>query len=104
MQPESVVENLNVLKDFQPCFCACFIAMMVHQLGLQRLKETLCGSVVPAVALATHGADDAILPQQLLIIVTCILAAAVGVGDQPPARMTVGNSHLHSLDDQVPGA
>ena len=33
----------------------------------------------------------------------CILAAAVGVDDQPPAGTAVGDGHLKGLNDQFPG-
>lgn len=55
--------------------------MPPDQLGLDRLEERLDGGIVITIALAAHRYLEAVLAQNLLVIVRTILAAAVCVVD-----------------------
>ncbi len=82
MSPLTVVEQLNVLRDFPLGLLPRGIPPMMHQLILQRPPETLHRRIVIAVALPTHGRGHAELPQLRLIVLSTILGPTVGVVDQ----------------------
>src|SRR5688500_13473176 len=54
-----VVEHFDVLEDRRPGLLPRLVALVVHQLGLERAPEALHRRVVPAVAPAAHAALDA---------------------------------------------
>ena len=62
-----IIEHLDVFKDILPRLFTGRITPMVHQLTLERSEETFDAGVVPAVALATHTGDEAVLVKYPLI-------------------------------------
>lgn len=91
MSPLTVVEQLDVLRDFSLCLLPRGILPMVHDLIFQRLTETLHWRVVIAISLWTHRRAYVELPQLLLIVLRTIWGphgrsdgASLGVGASSP--------------------
>src|SRR5262249_16007435 len=61
----------------------------VDQLALDRREERLRDRVVPALALASHRQHDVMLGGQRREVARGVLAAAVGVEDQPGGRLAL---------------
>ncbi len=76
-----VIPDLDVFEYLLTGHLARGEAAPVHQLLLQRSKETLHRRIVPAVAPAAHAARDPGLAQNGLVIAAGILAASVTVAD-----------------------
>src|SRR5512133_2415422 len=79
MQTPAVVERLDVVEEVGLRRGLRTVAGAMHPFILQAVEEALCRRVVPAVALAAHRADHAVLLQARLKGVARILTAAVGV-------------------------
>ena len=77
MQPPAIVEDLDVFENAPLGFPARVIFLPVDQLGFERVKETLCHRVVPAIAFSAHRADRLGILEQSLVVVTRVLAPAV---------------------------
>ena len=89
-----IVETIDVFED-------CHLGVSAHlprpspdQLSLDRLEERLDGGVVIAVALAAHRYMEAVLTQELLIIVGAISAAAIRMMDAALGRLAERHGHL----------
>ena len=82
MQALSIIETHNVEKDISSGALSGLIVLMVNALALQRAKEALHRCIVIAVAPATHADLDPLSKQKLLISVSGILAAAIGIMQQ----------------------
>lgn len=88
----------------------------MDQLLLERAEEALNAGIVPAIAFATHRREDAVLFQQGLVgPLAYLLAAPVGVMDQPGLglapvnrhhqrtnRQRLGHGSVHAPADDVP--
>src|SRR5829696_5780812 len=79
MQAAAIVPALQELKYVSPGFIACQVVALLDELALQRSVEALHRRIVPAIALAAHRADDAMLLQSLAILVRGELHAAIRV-------------------------
>ena len=77
MQPYAVVEAYDVVSYVRYCFTVAGIVLLPDTLHFQVQKETLHNGVVPAVAFATHAANQAVFFQQRLMLATCLLRAPV---------------------------
>jgi hypothetical protein len=90
MQAVSIVETFDILEDVSPSVAARVVIAFCDEFAFQRRKEALHRRVVPAVALAAHRTDHAVLLQPVAVAVGRILHAAIGVLDGtrrgPPAR------------------
>jgi hypothetical protein len=56
MNPQAVVENLNIFKDALPCLSTGIIILMEDHLSFKGTERALYGCIVPAVSLAAHTA------------------------------------------------
>src|SRR5262245_14958782 len=81
--PLEVVVTLDVLEDAATGLPAGVVVLVVDQLLLQRGEKTLHRRVVPALPLAAHAALDLVLVQHRLVVRAGVLAATVGVRQQP---------------------
>ena len=68
MQPYAVVEAYDVVSYVRYRFTVA---------GIVLLPDTLHNGVIPAVAFATHAANQAVFLQQRLMLATCVLRAPV---------------------------
>ena len=58
------------------------------------------GSVIPAVSIAAQAADEAMFSQQGLVLVSCVLTAAVGMDDQSSGWAARLDRHAQGITDQ----
>src|SRR5271156_3839416 len=75
----------------------------MHTLILQAVEETLAGGVIPAIALAAHRREHAVVSELFLKVVAAILAAAIRVMNQPWLRTTPEPRHAQGIDHQILG-
>jgi len=68
--------------------------MVEDPLPLQGAEEALHRGVVPAVALAAHATHQPVLCQELLVVATGILGAAIRVMKQSLGRPSLLQGHL----------
>src|ERR1035437_8799724 len=66
------------------------------EFSLHRPEEALGDSVVPAIALAAHAADDALGVELLPVVGGCVLAATVGVVQQLTVNVATAQRHRQS--------
>jgi hypothetical protein len=78
----AIVENLDVLEDGGPQLEAGSPATLVDELGLDSCEEALGYGVVPTVALAAHADVDTQVGEGTSVLLTRVLATAVGVVKQ----------------------
>lgn len=78
----AVIEDFDVFRDCQFRVSPRRILLMVDQFILQATPEAFHGRVIVAVTLARHGCLHAELREQLAVVVSTILAAAVRVENQ----------------------
>ncbi len=81
-----VIEAVDVSEDGRFSLSAGFPGAAPDQFGLDRFAEALDSSVIVAIALAAHRRVEAMLAQNLLIVVRTVLAAAIAVEDAAPRR------------------
>jgi hypothetical protein len=86
VQPGGVVEVDDVVGDVVDRFGMIGVIALPDALHLQVQKEAFHDRVVPAVALATHAADQPMIHQQLAMKLAGILAAAVAGTYRPATR------------------
>src|SRR3990172_8746190 len=80
----AVVEPLDVVEHVSRSRLPGGVPGAMHPLVLQAVEEALGGRVIPAVALAAHGTDHAVAGELLLEGLAGVLAAPIGVVQQPP--------------------
>ena len=56
-----VIENSNIIKQTGSGRCTGFVAYVVDQLRLQRVKKTFLNRIVIAIALSAHAANHSML-------------------------------------------
>ena len=100
MAPNGVVEAVDVAGNVACRVGAGEEGGSPDQLGFQRLEERLDHGVVVTVALARHRDADAVAAQLGLVIDRAVLAAAIGMVDQPLGRTPHGESGLQGSDRQ----
>lgn len=83
-------ERINAIGPFE---------MVV--LGFQGAEEAFNRRVVEAVALAAHAADQAVAGQQRLMQCAGVLAAPVGVNNQPRCRLALHDGQLQRRAHQL---
>ena len=71
-----IVEAVDVVEDRHLSMSACVPCVPPEQLGLDGFEERFNSGVVIAIALSTHGYFEAVLAQDLLIVVRTILTTA----------------------------
>lgn len=81
MPPLSVVVGLNVFEHINLRVFPRGITGSLSLFDLQEVKEAFHRRVVVAVPLAAHAAEEAVLGQQLLVVVRGLLATPIRVDD-----------------------
>ncbi len=82
MAPLAVIKALDVFLYCCPGIGPCRVALMMHQLVFQTAPEALHRRIVITVSPARHGGQHAELLNKFLIVVSAVLAAAVGMMNQ----------------------
>lgn len=103
MPPLSVVIGLDVFEHISLRVFPRGITGSLSLFDLQGVKEAFHRRVVVAVPLAAHAAKEAVLGQQLLVVVRGLLATPIRVDDQPCLWPTSSHGHSQSLYHQVTG-
>src|SRR5712692_480252 len=96
-----IVEHFDVLEDFLPRFFTREVTPMMDQFLLECAEEALHAGVVPTVALATHRTFDAVLPQDLLVARSGVLAAPVRVMQESGAGLAAPQRHRECLLGEI---
>ena len=97
MNPLAVVEPLDIVEDALPCLVTGAISLVEDPLSFQSAEEALHRRIVPAVALATHAAQHPVLCQELLVVITGILGATIGVMKHSPRRVSPLQGHARCI-------
>ena len=100
MQPRTVVEAHDVRSDISFCFRLIGIVSLPDPFHLEIQEKAFGDGIVPAIALTTHAAYEAMLSQQGLVLVAGILTAAAGMSDQPWCWLTLLYRHTQCNADQ----
>jgi hypothetical protein len=69
----------------------------MYGFNFQRMKETLCNCIIPAVTLAAHTAREAISFQECLKDITGVLAPSVKMAQGVGYTTSRGNCHLKRI-------
>ena len=101
MAPDGIVEPVDVATNSLVGSLAGVEDGPPDELGFQGLEERLHHGVVIAIPLAGHRDQDAVLVELGLIIDRAILAAAIGVMDQPGCWTAHGQGSAQSGESQV---
>src|SRR6266851_3730552 len=88
MPPLPIVEELEILEEVGARRRPSGPGRVVDQLNLQRREEALGHGVVPAIAPATHTADDPVLRQHPLVVAAGVLTPAIRMMQQAGRRPT----------------
>ena len=88
-----IVEPLDVIKDINSCFIARAVSASADSIVLHPREEALHDGVVVALAQATHAAFDAVVSQQLLELLTRVLAALVAMMQEPGVGLSSPDRH-----------
>lgn len=99
MLPSRIVEAVDVLEDGQFDVSARLQRSSPEYFRLDRLEERLEGGVVIAAAFAAHRYLEAVLTQELLIIVGAVLAATVRVAEAAFGRLPQSYGHLYRASE-----
>ena len=96
-----VIEAVDVFEDCQLGGAAGGPGPLPQELGLDRFEEGLDRSVVVAIPGSTHRYPEAMLAQNLLIIVGTILATAIRMVDAALGWSPQRKGHVQRPDRQV---
>lgn len=69
--------------------------------GMIEAVDVAANGVVVTVPFSAHGGDDLVVGQELSIVARAVLAALVGMMDQPRQRLTRGQCPFQSGQGQV---
>ena len=114
MASSRIVEAVDVFEDRHFSLSARFPCVPPNQFGFDGFEEGLDGGVIVTITLAAHplpgsgllanhetGDLEAMLAQDLLVIVRTILTATVGMMDAALGRRSECYGHVQSPDRQV---
>ena len=101
MQAAPIVPAFQELEYVSPGFIARQVVALLDELTFQRGIEALHRRVVPAIALAAHRADDAVLLQPLAILVRCELHTAVRMVSEPGRGTLTRDGHVERGERQL---
>src|SRR5215218_9435074 len=94
MQATLVVPSLQELEYVSPGFVARQVVALLDEFAFQRGIEALHRRIVPAIALAAHGAQHAVLLQPLAVLTRCKLHSAVRVVGEAGCRALTRDGHI----------
>jgi hypothetical protein len=95
-----VVEGFDVVKDGSARPGAGGEALMIDQFVFEAAPEGLDEGVIIAVALATHGSEEAVLGQDLPVSRAGKLGSTIRVDDEGSCGATLAEGHAQGSDDQ----
>ena len=77
----SIIKDLYIIKDTDPCLFAGLIVFQEDMLGFKRMKEAFHSRIIVAIAGTTHAGSYTASFQQIPEFAACILASLVRVMD-----------------------
>ena|SRR5690554_1462603 len=92
-----VVINFYVLKYVLAHGFTIHNWLVLNRFNLHGVKEAFNAGVVPAVAFAAHALYQAMLRNQMLVVVRAVLAASVAVNNYSFRLATAPQCHLQSV-------
>ena len=101
MLPLPVVEDLNVFEGGCLHLGVSDIAKPMHPLALEAVEPALRRRVISAVAFSAHRASHAERLELVLKHVTGVLAAPIGVVQQPSGRSFPKPGHGQGIDHDI---
>ena len=93
MTAPAVVKHLDVIDDILPGSRSAEIPHPKDLLNFEAAEETLRHSIIPAITFSAHAAQYAMILEQLLEIMTAILATSVRMKNKAPRRFSSPNRH-----------
>jgi hypothetical protein len=87
MDSDSIVKDLDIFKYLVFRLVCRFKVATMDQFGFQSVEKAFRDRIVPAIAFAAHALFDSLLFQDLTVTVGGILAASIGMPDQPLAGL-----------------
>ena len=93
MKALAIVEALDIREQVAFGLVVGGVGPVMHQLGLQRVKEALHRRVVQRIGPPAHGRRDACCFQGCLVVAAGLLDATVGMLDQARARPLTLDGH-----------
>ena len=101
MPAARIVEAVDILEERGLCFSPRVPAVPPDQFGFQRFEEGLNGGIVKAISFAAHRHLKALIAQALLVVMTAILATAIGVVNTARWWLTQIDRHVECADCEV---
>jgi hypothetical protein len=100
VQSGAVVEGFDVIEDCGASLGEGGEALMIDQFVFEAAPEGLDEGVIVAVALATHGSEEAVLGQDVPISRAGKLGSTIRVDDEGSSGATLAEGHAQGGDDQ----
>ena len=98
-----IVEHLDPLKDVLLGGFPRGVTLIVDEFFLQRAEEALDDRVVPAIALAAHGAGHLGVGEQSLVVAARVLHAAIRVVQQTGLGFSSRERHRQGVGGKIGG-
>ena len=100
MEALAVVKHLNKIEAGLTGFGSGFEVATVDQFVFEGAPKSFHGGIVVTVGFAAHGGDGLCVLESVTIIETGVLDAAIRMKDQACGRLTLGQGHAPSGQDQ----
>ena len=101
MAAARIVEAVDVFEDRHLCFASCLPWMSPDQFCLDGFEEGFDGGVLITITLAAHRDLEAMLAQDLLVVVRTILRPAIRVVNAAFGWRSERNRHLQRSDRKI---
>lgn len=101
MSSARVVESVDILKERGLCFSPGCPCVPPDQFGFQGFEEGLNGRIIIAITFPAHRHLKSLLAQAFLIVMTAILAAAIGVMNTARCWLTQIDRHVEGTDGEI---
>ena len=88
MPSARVVEAVDVLEERGLSLSACAPVVSPNEFSLQGFEECLDGCIIVAISFPAHRRVKVLLAQDLLIVMTAILAPPVGMMNASGGRLS----------------
>jgi hypothetical protein len=98
VKPPTIVAAFDIGEQVVPRGITIEVFALVNELGFQSAEETLHRRIVPAVSLAAHRLKDSGRLQEPEVVAGGILAAAVGMMNEPRRRRSSLDCHRERGD------
>ena len=87
MQPLTIIPDFDIGEHRLPGLGKGLKVRAGDAFRFQRMKKALHGGIIPAVALATHGGEDPMRGEHLLIGAAGVLTPPIRMVEQPGSRL-----------------